>query len=269
VTLHTLGAAIRANATVRIGMRIRIERQSLASMTIPWSTNLTGAPRASLAAVCDEFGAVASEQNAIALPPLRFVSFYRLPSISTTSSSSAPVAPIPLQGTSVSLTFARNMRVAGIGNVTVGDQWWSLQMDTSRTDPSTVCRSPSSPSPPTDGRHGRVESLQGVHTYIASDRIASNAITASLGVTGLLPFYLVIVYGAFRSVRLYTAGSRYRIRVDELPDTRDLVDLCDGVYIARRQLDLMREADLYDTIIRLFRSPEALLTLTGEYLKEA
>ena len=55
--------------------------------------------------------------------------------------------------------------------------------------------------------------------------------------------------------------------LDEMPDVRDLVDLCDGVYIARRQRDLMRETELYETIIRLYRSPDALLTLSGSELK--
>ena len=50
-------------------------------------------------------------------------------------------------------------------------------------------------------------------------------------------------------------------------NARDLVDLCDGVYIARRRSDLRREFALYETILRLYRSPEALVTLTGGELK--
>jgi len=97
----------------------------------------------------------------------------------------------------------------------------------------------------------------------ASDRSNTNQITETLGVTGFLAC-LTVVYGLFRTVRTHTTGFRYRIRVDELPDTRDLVDLCDGVYIARLQGDLAREADLYGEIIRLYRSPEALFKLSGE-----
>lgn len=68
-------------------------------------------------------------------------------------------------------------------------------------------------------------------------------------------------------MRAFTAGTRYRIFLDEIPDSRDLVDLCDGVYIARRCSDLRGEFLLYETILRLYRSPEALLVLTGGELK--
>jgi hypothetical protein len=146
----------------------------------------------------------------------------------------------------VVFTFQRNVRTAT--GSSVGEQWWSLKM----RDNSTA---------------GEVlEADSGLHTFLACDRTPTNALTASLGVTGPLAFF-VLVYGVFRTVRGCTAGSRYRLRCDELPDTRDLVDLCDGVYIARRQRNLEREADLFDEVIRLFRSPEALLKLTGEYLK--
>ena len=68
-------------------------------------------------------------------------------------------------------------------------------------------------------------------------------------------------------VRAAFAGTRYHLFLDELPDCRDLVDLCNGVYMARRQSDLLRETELFESVIRLYRSPEALLTLTGGELK--
>ncbi len=70
-----------------------------------------------------------------------------------------------------------------------------------------------------------------------------------------------------RAARSITGGTRYTIGLDELPDSRDLVDLCEGVYIARREADLPKEATMYETILRLYRSPEALLMLTGSELK--
>ena len=59
----------------------------------------------------------------------------------------------------------------------------------------------------------------------------------------------------------------YRIIVDEMPDTRDLVDLIEGVYIARQESQLMLETELHETILRLYRSPASLLQLTGERLR--
>ena len=68
-------------------------------------------------------------------------------------------------------------------------------------------------------------------------------------------------------VRTIFGGTRYRLVVDEMPDTRDLSDLCEGVYLARHEGQLLRETELHETILRLYRSPETLLQLTGGSLK--
>ena len=52
-----------------------------------------------------------------------------------------------------------------------------------------------------------------------------------------------------------------------MPDTRDLLDLCEGVFIARREKRLLQETELTEIIFRLFRSSETLLQLTGTELK--
>ena len=46
-----------------------------------------------------------------------------------------------------------------------------------------------------------------------------------------------------------------------------LLDLCEGVYIARREKRLLQETELTEIIFRLFRSSETLLQLTGTELK--
>ena len=69
------------------------------------------------------------------------------------------------------------------------------------------------------------------------------------------------------AARSITGGTRYTIGLDELPDSRDLVDLCEGVYIARREKRLLQETELTEIIFRLFRSSETLLQLTGTELK--
>ncbi len=51
-----------------------------------------------------------------------------------------------------------------------------------------------------------------------------------------------------------------------MPYTEDLVDLCYSIYFARMEGDLIKEKTLYDLLIRIYRSPEILLKLTGNYL---
>ena len=53
---------------------------------------------------------------------------------------------------------------------------------------------------------------------------------------------------------------------EEMPYTEDLVDLCYSIYFARMEGDLIKEKTLYDLLIRIYRSPEILLKLTGNYL---
>ena len=108
----------------------------------------------------------------------------------------------------------------------------------------------------------------GLTLQVASDRLTTGSFLAAVTGAGTMgAFFAIVFLGAFRAVRGFTAGFRYRLSVDELPDCRDLVDLVNGVYMARRRCDLLRETELYDTVIRLYRSSEALLALTGGELK--
>ena len=52
-------------------------------------------------------------------------------------------------------------------------------------------------------------------------------------------------------MRSSCGGTRYRLAVDEMPDTRDVIELCEGVYIARREGQLLRETELQE-IDRIF-----------------
>ena len=51
-----------------------------------------------------------------------------------------------------------------------------------------------------------------------------------------------------------------------MPNTDDLFDICQGIFIARIEHDLEKENSLYDLLIRIYRSPEILLKLTGTTL---
>ena len=80
---------------------------------------------------------------------------------------------------------------------------------------------------------------------------------------GVVAFYILVVFAIGKAVRSACGGTRYNLAVDEMPDTRDLIDLCEGVHIARREGQLQRETELQETIVRLFRSSETLTRLTG------
>ena len=86
----------------------------------------------------------------------------------------------------------------------------------------------------------------GVRLVAAADRLAGGTAASSLTGGGVLAFYLLVVVGIGRAVRSSCGGTRYRLAVDEMPDTRDVIDLCEGVYIARREGQLLRETELQE-----------------------
>jgi hypothetical protein len=85
----------------------------------------------------------------------------------------------------------------------------------------------------------------------------------SYGVTALYVFILVTIGSAVRGALL---GSTSNIIYSEMPEPQDLIDLCEGIYIIRLQGydgHLRDEVRLFETLTKLYRSPEMLMRMTG------
>ncbi|KAL4498483.1 hypothetical protein ABPG72_019601 [Tetrahymena utriculariae] len=85
----------------------------------------------------------------------------------------------------------------------------------------------------------------------------------NLSVVGI---YLTVVLTVGRFLRLYFNNVSMRCIWEEMPDTNDLFDLCQSIYIARLEQNLMKEERNYELLIRILRSPEILMRLTGKSL---
>ena len=68
-------------------------------------------------------------------------------------------------------------------------------------------------------------------------------------------------------IRLFFDRISQRVIYEEMPNTDDLMDLCESIYIARAEGDLHNEQRLYELLIRIYRSPEILIKLTGTGLE--
>ena len=82
---------------------------------------------------------------------------------------------------------------------------------------------------------------------------------------GVIYFYILFTIGA--QVRKFFLFGQANIMFSELPDTELLLGICDGIRIARGesyQGHLKDEVRLFETLIKLYRSPETLLKLTGD-----
>jgi hypothetical protein len=85
----------------------------------------------------------------------------------------------------------------------------------------------------------------------------------SYGFLALYIFILTTVGGAVRNVLL---GNADRIMLTEMPEPQDLMDICEGIYIVRIQGyvgHLRDEVRLFETLIKLYRSPQMLMRITG------
>eukprot|EP01017_Pseudomicrothorax_dubius_P009121 TRINITY_DN13051_c0_g1_i1.p1 TRINITY_DN13051_c0_g1~~TRINITY_DN13051_c0_g1_i1.p1 ORF type:complete len:203 (+),score=41.95 TRINITY_DN13051_c0_g1_i1:210-818(+) len=102
-----------------------------------------------------------------------------------------------------------------------------------------------------------------ISMFLVSDQVVGSFLSKNgmeLSVVGL---YVTIVLAIGRFVRLIFDKISQRVIYEEMPRTTDLMEFCDGIYIARLEGDLKREQYLYDMLIKLYRSPELLLKLTG------
>ena len=83
---------------------------------------------------------------------------------------------------------------------------------------------------------------------------------SSMSVVGL---YLGVVLTIGRFLRLSLQGSSKRIDKEELPSTETLMQVCQGIQIARLFKDTSAENRLYYDLVRLFRDPQLLIAATG------
>ena len=98
---------------------------------------------------------------------------------------------------------------------------------------------------------------------------------AALPTCGLAPLWPsqsvcavpAVVYAVGRLLRLSMSNLRTRIMYEDLPNTKRLVALCEDIYIARAEGELLLEGELYFAMISIYRSPQVLFELTKK--KEA
>ncbi|CAI5731999.1 unnamed protein product [Hyaloperonospora brassicae] len=99
-----------------------------------------------------------------------------------------------------------------------------------------------------------------------SDRIVQGLTTLGISSYGLTAVYVFVVVTVGSAVKVFFRGKLFRIQYDELPDPGDVLELVEGIYIARHEQyvgHLKDEVRLFETLVRVLRSPETLLKVTG------
>eukprot|EP00930_Biecheleria_cincta_P031116 TRINITY_DN21591_c0_g1_i1.p1 TRINITY_DN21591_c0_g1~~TRINITY_DN21591_c0_g1_i1.p1 ORF type:complete len:2145 (-),score=331.07 TRINITY_DN21591_c0_g1_i1:592-6582(-) len=104
-----------------------------------------------------------------------------------------------------------------------------------------------------------------ISLFVTAEKLAPVPVggsgSSSWSVVGI---YLGVVLTVGRFLRLNFQDAGKRVIYEELPDTSLLLDLCNGIYIARIQRLLNTEYKLYYQLMHIYRSPELLLDVTGK-----
>ncbi|XP_071738279.1 piezo-type mechanosensitive ion channel homolog [Rutidosis leptorrhynchoides] len=158
-------------------------------------------------------------------------------------------------------TYPRYFRVTGSGDVRVFDQkadgvdaklqlnrgsseWWSF-FDISWLD-SNVCGD-----------------LMGPMAIVVSEETPQGLLGETLSKSSIWGLYITFVLAVGRFIRLQCSDLRMRIPFENLPSCDRLIAICEDIYAARAEGELVVEEVLYWTLVKIYRSPHMLLEYTN------
>jgi len=92
--------------------------------------------------------------------------------------------------------------------------------------------------------------------------IFSETISPTTSSYSVYAFYtaVILVFGEY--VRDFCSGEPEKVTLNEMPDPRKMVDLCEGITIARNSREFRMEKKLYFILIELLREPTYLKEIT-------
>ena len=108
------------------------------------------------------------------------------------------------------------------------------------------------------GKRGK----EGIFFYILSDKISSTTSGYSV-----ITFYITFILLVGNYIRNFFAGSK-KIIFTEIPDCLDIINLCEGIKIARNSYHFEQEENLYYILMELMRSPDYLKYLTKSSIEQ-
>lgn len=94
--------------------------------------------------------------------------------------------------------------------------------------------------------------------YVMSDKYSPVTMN-----TGVLTFYVSVVYLLGRFLRMITGGSAENFIMTEIPMPDKLLEMCDATYLARMAGNLKEEETLFYELVDIVRSPEMIKVFTG------
>ncbi|CAJ1339966.1 unnamed protein product [Effrenium voratum] len=109
------------------------------------------------------------------------------------------------------------------------------------------------------------ETEEPLKVTVVSNNVKSGAAGSDketkMSINGLYLGVVLTIGNLFRSI---FKDSSKRMIYEEVSDTDLLLDLCDGIYLARVQGNLRAEWELYHELLRIYRSPELLAHVSSK-----
>ena len=107
---------------------------------------------------------------------------------------------------------------------------------------------------------------EGNYTEPVEFHTFSDQISETTSGYSVLTFYITFVLLAGSYIRDFLANEPEKIMLEELPHPQKIVELCEGIKIARYSYDFKNEEYLYTILIELMRSPDYLKLITDSSL---
>ena len=95
----------------------------------------------------------------------------------------------------------------------------------------------------------------------------NDVISETISGYSVLTFYLTFILVIGTYVADYLASEPSKIMFTDLPHPKQIVELCEGIKIARYSYDFKEEEHLYSILIELMRTPDYLKKLTDSSLE--
>eukprot|EP00887_Chlorella_sp_A99_P004668 scaffold4.g4668.t1 len=153
----------------------------------------------------------------------------------------------------------RNLQLAAASH---GGLWWRMECAT--VDGNGTLASTARQLPSLGAGDGTAcgTAYSGPRVVAVLERVQGGLIGQTLSKLGIAGLYSVFVYAIGRFLRLSMTNIRTRIPFENLPSTRRLVALCQDIYIARAEGELMLEEELFWALITIYRLPSVMFELT-------
>ncbi|XP_010914337.1 piezo-type mechanosensitive ion channel homolog isoform X1 [Elaeis guineensis] len=104
--------------------------------------------------------------------------------------------------------------------------------------------------------------LTGPMAIVVSEETPQGILGETLSKFSIWSLYLTFVLAVGRFIRLQCSDLRMRIPYENLPSCDRLIAICEDIYAARAEGELVVEEVLYWTLVKIYRSPHMLLEYT-------